>query len=271
MLRNDKIRRDAMSAKWEVQKRLEEIEKCLYWGGSLNRGSLRDKFGISAQQASADIALYNKQFPDSMVFNTSLKTYEPVKNYQPNLIKLSLSSCIDWLNIEGFQVATIFLPKRKVDINILRDLTQALHQNQSITITYRSMTNASGETRRITPHTLVDDGFRLHVRAYCHKRDDFRDFVIGRIVSTGEINKPGKGKFDDDEWNTIVELKIGPHPELTDEQRGCIESDYGMEEGCLTLKVKKALMHYTLSLLKLDDQQDARTPIEQQIVRLQNG
>ena len=37
-------------------------------------------------------------------------------------------------------------------------------------------------SRVITPHALAFDGFRWRVRAYCHIRELFLDFVIARIL-----------------------------------------------------------------------------------------
>ena len=36
--------------------------------------------------------------------------------------------------------------------------------------------------RRITPHAFGYDGFRWHVRAYCHLDNKFKDFLLPRIL-----------------------------------------------------------------------------------------
>jgi hypothetical protein len=57
----------------------------------------------------------------------------------------------------------------------------------------------------------------------------------------------------DEAWHTEVVLEIGPHPELSDNQRRAIEMDYGMEAG-------RALLFYALKRLGLDTDPASRRP-----------
>jgi hypothetical protein len=61
-------------------------------------------------------------------------------------------------------------------------------------------------------------------------------------------------------------LEIGPHPELSDNQRRAIEMDYGMEGGRGQIPVRRALLFYALKRLGLDTKPTIRPPNEQQIV-----
>lgn len=53
------------TVRWGVQRRLEFIDFRLFWDGRFNRRDLAETFGISAQQASSDIAQYTalERFP----------------------------------------------------------------------------------------------------------------------------------------------------------------------------------------------------------------
>ena len=99
-------------------------------------------------------------------------------------------------------------------------------------------------------------------------RNDFRDFVLGRICRATNLDSQGKTKLDDDNWNTRIPLRLGTHPELTLSQRKIIEKDFGMKNGELILKVRLAMLHYTLIQLRIDRFSDDRSPAEQQIILL---
>ena len=43
------------------------------------------------------------------------------------------------------------------------------------------------EIRLIAPHTLVYTGMRWHVRAYCEKNGQYRDFVLSRLRGEPEL------------------------------------------------------------------------------------
>jgi hypothetical protein len=45
--------------------------------------------------------------------------------------------------------------------------------------------------RRMTPHAFGYDGFRWHVRAYCHLDNKFKDFLLPRILDIGELGEAG--------------------------------------------------------------------------------
>src|ERR1700737_783185 len=55
--------------------------------------------------------------------------------------------------------------------------------------------------REITPHAFGWDGFRWHVRAFCHMELTFKDFIISRCLAMGELGDP-KGRAEEDiNWN----------------------------------------------------------------------
>ena len=73
---------------------------------------------------------------------------------------------------------------------------------------------------------------------------------------------------DDADWNELITLEIGPHPELSESQKRIIALDYGMRGGRAQIQVRKALRYYALRRLGLDTPLEARRPQDQQIVLL---
>ena len=57
---------DGERLRWGVRRRLEFIDFRLFWDGRFNRSDLSATFGISPQQASGDIAQYEKIAPANL-------------------------------------------------------------------------------------------------------------------------------------------------------------------------------------------------------------
>ena len=72
--------------KHEVSLRLRAIELLAHWEGRLVTNRLVDWFGISRQQASADIKRYITNYnPDSLVHDLAVKAYAPKPGFRPVL------------------------------------------------------------------------------------------------------------------------------------------------------------------------------------------
>jgi hypothetical protein len=91
------------------------------------------------------------------------------------------------------------------------------------------------------------------------------DFVFARIQKVSSELPTSINPTEDRAWNTVVSVKIKPHPALPDGQKRAIELDYGMKNGSTTIESKQALLFYLLRRLRLEKENDAM-PHEQQIV-----
>ena len=146
----------------------------------------------------------------------------------------------------------------------------AIEHNLRLDIAYASISSPDFEERIISPHSLIDDGNRWHVRAWCEKNRDYRDFVLNRIRKVFDSEGVSEAnKSSDEAWNTWLSLSITPDPRLTEGQQNIVAMDYGMErtdDGVLkaTYRVRGALVIYWLQKLRLDWY--SNRPEEQQIV-----
>ena len=151
--------------------------------------------------------------------------------------------------------------------NVLRPLIQAARSKRRLEVDYLSLQNPDREGRIIVPHTLVFTGFRWHVRAWCEKNRDYRDFVLSRFRGEAELlDASDNGSEDDTRWQQKVEVVVKPDPRLTDEQQEVIAVDYGMSERVLRINTRGILVNYLLQLLQLDNQTEQANPLAQQIV-----
>jgi predicted DNA-binding transcriptional regulator YafY len=108
---------------------------------------------------------------------------------------------------------------------------------------------------------------RWHVRAYCEKNGEHRDFVLSRFRGVPDIlNKSAHGRMEDVAWHTNIELAITPDPRLTKRQQQVISHDYGMTRNKLSVPCKAALLQYVLQAFNLDAHKQKTRPEAQQIV-----
>ncbi|WP_347258646.1 WYL domain-containing protein [Methylocaldum sp.] len=137
------------------------------------------------------------------------------------------------------------LPPRTAAPETLQVLIQAVRNREAIEIRYQSMTDPKASWRWISPHAFASDGRRWHVRAYCHTRKDFRDFVIGRIETTRK-RKPSEIEPElDHDWHTRIDVTLIPNPALSLEQQEAIAYEYRMSRSKqLKLSVRKSLLFY---------------------------
>jgi hypothetical protein len=256
--------RDASAVSWGVAQRFEFIEWRAYWDGRLNRGDLEREFNISTPQASVDLRNYQEAAPGNIEYNSSEKAYVATTNFSPRFLNLSAERYLRQLHSIKIGVADIedtwfdLLPPLEVAPNIargpeaytLRAILTTIRLRQSIKVNYRSLTNA--RNRIIYPHSLANDGYRWHVRAWCAEREEYRDYVLGRILSVFQPEPCQAQPPEDVEWESFTKLVLVPHPDLTDDQKETIARDYKMDNGELALNVRVALSFYFIRRYNLD-------------------
>lgn len=267
---------------WSVSQRLEFIEFRLFWEGAINRSDLTERFGISPQQASADLTQYQALAPERTSYDKSRKTYVAAEPFSPCVSEPSarqflaqLRSIADgalrqdetWVGaLPAFGVVP--LVRRPLEAEKLRKVVRTIREASALQITYQSFSRPSPLRRWITPHALGFDGQRWHVRAWCHRNDDFRDFVLARVLSVGAQREHFVDPFSDVGWHTLVKVQIGPHPEMQEGHKRAIELEYGMEKGKLDIETRVCLSYYLERHLGLDLDPAALPPRRQQIVLL---
>jgi predicted DNA-binding transcriptional regulator YafY len=273
---------DQVKLKHSVEERFAFVEFRVFWHGRINRADLIQRFGVSPTQASQDFKLYAELMPENLVYDGVEKAYLCGQNFVPRYADLSAESYLAPLlsissgllqpedsllrSVPNFHVSPN--PSRGVNPLVLRAVVRAVDNAEAIEIRYQSMSSPEPSWRWIEPHAFAYDGFRWHVRAFCQNDRVFKDFLLSRIVEVGGQGPVMAEPSADDAWQTEVVLEIGPHPDLSDNQRRAIEMDYGMEEGRAQIAVRRALLFYALKRLGLDTDPAARRPQDQQIVLL---
>jgi len=267
--------------RWDLAFRYRVIETVAWWEGRLTTGHLMQSFGISRQQASKDINTYiTEHAPLNLTYDKQLKGYVPTETFTPRFIDDSVSAYLHLLfqnneraeHIEGLKLAyahtqVLEVPDRSIRPQVLRPLLKACREGLRLETEYVSLSNPEPETRLIAPHTLVNTGMRWHVRAYCEKNREYRDFVLSRFRGEPDLLDKSEHGIDLDEvWNTEVPVIIEPDPRLDAAQKAIIQADFGMIDGQLQIPSRRALVKYVLQRYQLDHKNMDPKPEAQQIV-----
>ena len=273
---------ERVDLRWGVERRLEFIEFRLFWEGHVNRSDLIEAFGISVQQASADLNRYQGLAAANIFYDKSAKAYVRGSVFEPLFLQPDAGRYLSQLRsvAEGIldkadawigqfpNFDTAAAPSRAVTAATLRSVVASIRRSEAIEIKYQSLSRIEPMWRWVAPHAIGFDGFRWHARAFCEIDLTFKDFVLSRILNTRETRPSERSPEADADWQTQVVLQIGPHPELTETQKKVVGLDYGMRDGKAEISVRRALLYYTLKRLGLDTDPSARRPQDQQIVLL---
>lgn len=267
--------------RWDLLLRYRLIEIVAQWEGRLTTNHLCNSFGIGRQQASKDINAYLRDIaPNNLEYDKYLKGYKPTIHFKPQLTTGTADEYLHVLSrnkdithtFEGLDLGftnseILQVPVRSIQPKVLRPLVQAAREQKRVEIDYISLTSPIVETRVIAPHTLVCTPLRWHIRAYCEKNREYRDFVLSRFRGDADIMDESPNPKDDDiKWNTKVSIIIKPDSRLSNDQQQIISQDYGMTNNALEIKTRATLVEYTLQAFNIDPRKQEMKPEAQQIV-----
>ncbi len=266
--------------RWDLLLRYRLIEVIALWEGRLTTNHLQRAFGIGRQQASKDINHYLAEYaPGNLDYDRSLKGYKPASTFKPIFTRgladeylqmmharEDLSCAFESLDVRELNTEVLRPPTRDLRPGVLRPILQACREGLRVEIQYTSLLNPNPEYRVIQPHTVVHNGMRWHVRAWCEKNSEYRDFVLSRIQDQPDISLPGNmNKEKDAAWQQKLTLEIIPDPRLTSSQQKLISRDYDMTGGKLRIECRAAMASYIVETLRLNGEQH-RQPTAQQVI-----
>jgi hypothetical protein len=274
------VARQGKKSRWSVGRRLEFIDFRLYWEGHVNRGDLVAFFGVSVPQASSDLAEYQEAARGNAVYDKTRKTYVAGKKFKPVFFDPSADEYLAQLRLIQAGLLTekeawaVRLPsysivpilRRRLEPEILRRILDAIRSRFSLHIRYQSKSRPKPKWRWIAPHALGFDGFRWHARSWCEEHQDFRDFVLARILEVDESRPDGVDPERDAGWQREVTLKLAPHPDLKGGERRAVELDFGMTGGTVNASMRVCMAYYFIRQLGLDDSDDAEPGGSRQLV-----
>ncbi len=267
------------SPRWSVERRLDFITSRLVWEGRINRLDLVARFGVSPNQASADLKRFEALHPDALRYDTRAKTYRAGPGVpspdapaagallrELRLIAEGVMPAEDGTLAHPPAAEIAEPPLRPAPPAVLAVVVAAIRQGRAMEAGYQSFSSPVPRRRRLEPHALVFDGFRWHARARDAESGDFRDFVLGRLSQAALAGPAAGSPADDADWRRRAVLEIAPHPGLSPPQRAAITADYGMTDDRLILRPRQAVSYYVKRRLGLTDGHEDRPPEDQHIV-----
>jgi len=274
------MQHDGEQLRWGVRRRLEFIDFRLFWDGRFNRSDMAETFGISAQQASADIAQYEKMAPKNLAYDRAEKAYKRTEVFVPAFIGETIERYLlqivaienRWMRQEDTwfdaipSVEVITLGRRSTDPTVLLRVLDAVRNRLEINIDYASLTGSAQQSRTIAPHALAHSAGRWYVRSWSRDHNDFRDYNLNRIGSVGESRESSVDSTLDFEWIHKINLVIVPNPNLSPERRAAVATEYAMEGGRLVRPCRLSLSFYLMSEHNLDVEPGVLKPERQQII-----
>lgn len=278
------VDKTATDLRWSVAKRLEFIEFRLFWYGRFNRSDLASTFSVSNQQASADIAEYERQAPGNLIYARGEKAYLRTDEFKPHFLQEKaeryllqvmaikngwMAKSDSWFDALP-PMEVVGLPVKSTDAMHLLRILDAIRNRLEIDVVYHSLNGSSpNETRTLAPHALMQAGDRSYFRAWARARNDFRDYNINRVIRIDASRPTEIDPQLDFEWQHSVDLQIAPNPNLPEEKRRAVENEHGLQEGGIILKsCRLSLVFYLMDKYNLDVDPGSLKPEKQQLVLL---
>lgn len=201
-----------------------------------------------------------------MIYDRNARRFIPAPTFAPKFLKpvanrqlLQLvaigSELVDvlktWLDTLPL-IGVVPMPQRGVGIMTMRWILEAMRGGMSIPIEYQSVNRVETLKRDIEPRALGYYGVRWHIRAFCLRIRDFRDFVLSRIVNTGSTSQRTMDTSADHEWVNEIDIVLAPNSGLSEGARRGLAKKYAMARGRLRLSTRVAPAFYLIRHLDRD-------------------
>lgn len=251
-----------------TRQRLQYIELMAYYTGVVTRADVARAFGISDAAATKDLKFYSDIAPENLIYRHTVFGFMPTANFKEVFADLSPATVLPMIeanltvaggpdqdkSVFGIPVDGLALPNRLPEKSMLAQITRAIHNKKQLEVSYHSLSRRDSKQKRIIePHSLVNTGFRWHVRAYNEDTFDFRDFVLSRFESAECLDAEAESSEQyDDDWAEIISVQLTPHPKLDEDKRTSLLIDYGSDDDVITIDVRRALIGYLLQQLSVD-------------------
>lgn len=234
--------------------RVRILETILKWERQIENSRLRSIFGLTTVQASRMLAEFRQFYEDK------LENYigETVYRLAPKAKGLNDSTLDDYAQIvmATDSLSRTIMHDGRLDLSrndpvVFAAIRKAALTGQGVVIRYASMTNPEPADRLVFPHAIVHAGRRWHARAWCEAKKSFRDFAIGRIYQAALVEEKGRYlREEDEQWNTMVSVKLSPHRQLSAAQQRLISDENLAGEMQMTIELRQCLASYVIQDLR---------------------
>ncbi len=244
------------------------MEGVLSWEGGIGNARVRQLFNLRPVQASRLLADFRSMLGDKLTKDGRAKV---LRLANPSEFECSVPLDEYVLHTMASQGGNPGLVDARVDLTEVRPeifatLRKAVLAKTGVEITYASMSNPEYAKRIIFPRAIVHVGRRWHVRAWCAKRQDFRDFTMGRIRSVEPVLELFPLSIGKDEgWEKLVQLELLAHRKLSSDQQQVVRNEYFSGRRSRSLLIRSCLVQYVIQDLKASSDHEREQPPEFQL------
>jgi hypothetical protein len=259
---------------WFQQARMRAVESLAYWAGRVNASDLMAIFRISRLIAQRDIKGYLNFAPGNLIYNGTERAYLATSIFKPKLTRGDIEEYLTLghetsAGVEIAHIERVAMPRFNLRPEVTRVVLAAIRQGHALRLQYRSLEHPAGMDRTLYPHTLVFSGFRWHIRAYCMRRAEFRDFNLARIadlpvLADGRIEEANPD--NDITWHQNILIQLAPNPALSADEQRLIESEFDMVRGNLEIHSRAALVPYVLMAYQVETTEPSINPRKNRLV-----
>ena len=148
------------------------------------------------------------------------------------------------------QVHVLPMPERKATPEVERRVFLAVWNGLSVRVRYASVNSGTEEWRCVHPRCFIHNGSRWHVRGWCEKAVEWRDFNLARMAEAEWPTEPESVPPGDARDRAEI-VRVRPHRDLSESARAAVERDFGMQGGSLDIEVSGLVADYLRSRLHL--------------------
>jgi hypothetical protein len=189
---------------------------------------------------------------EAVVYDTRAKSYVTTDAYEPVFPQPDGRQELMELAAAGDPLtATLPQLERPLNAGIAARVRRAARDANKLLIDYQSFTRPDASRRWIAPARLINDGERWHARAWCFERCEWRDFVLARILVVRADEPAGDLPIDVD-WEHMVQVRLVPASHLSPPQQASVEREFAMTDGCLVVRLPRAMLIYAYRRWGLD-------------------
>lgn len=230
-----------------------KVGRILLWEGRVSRSRLISEYGLSPIRASEWLRDFRESYPEWVAWDNKLKAdvatsiaYADAERAANAKRQNSISAMLvpHALNVPG-KPQSISWEFAHISPRTFSRLNLAITDRLRVRFVYCSMNTPEPHERTVEPHSLLRAGRRWHVRGYCPERQDFRDFVLGRMSKVKLLTEPGSADVaTDTAWSTVLQVRIAAHPGLSPAQQLVVRNEYFQGASARVESCRAALLNY---------------------------
>ncbi|QDI03428.1 WYL domain-containing protein [Xanthomonas cerealis pv. cerealis] len=248
------------------------IEALLLWEGVARNDRLRDLLGVHYTSVSRQLAQYAGHRQTGLAYSMAHRAWLATPAFEPSSQAPSLEEYLALTGARG--LISPALVRTHIDFGntapmMFATLHRACREGLAVSALHSSMRRPEPTHKIFFPHALVEAGRRWHVRAYIHETGRFQDLALTRLEDVQLHEKlerlPDAQRELDDAWNTIVDLRLIPHPDLTPAQKTLVRAEYFQRTMARTEPVRGALLPYVIQDLHAAIDPDQQRPPDYQL------